>query len=114
MVLIGPETVAPNEQVVVVVSVKERDGAFECRYEVHHPLDGRTYGYKLELPGEVTPLSLVWQQLDAVFAELFPRREYALVYRDQAKTRLLEEVYARVKKAPPKPDSPPAPPDPKL
>jgi hypothetical protein len=102
MVLVGPETIVPQEQVVSLVSVKERADELECRYQVQHPLTGKVYQFGLTVPREVTPLSPVWAELDKVFAELFSRREYMLTYRDTAKTLILEAVYKLTKKPPPK------------
>lgn len=102
MVLVGPETIVLIEQVVSIVSVKETDGGTECSYQVQHPLTGKAYLYSLKLPRDLTPLSPEWKELDAVFTELFPRREYMLSYRDTAKTAILEAVYKLIKKPPPK------------
>jgi len=102
MVLVGPETIVPKEQVVSVVSVKEADGGMECSYQVKHPLTGKVYLHSITLPRDVTPLSPEWKELDAVFAELFSRREYMLSYRDTAKAAILEAVYKLVKQPPPK------------
>ena len=102
MVLVGPETVVPQEQVVSVVSAKETSGGMECSYQVQHPLTGKVYLHSIALPRDVTPLSPEWKELDAVFAELFSRREYMLSYRDTAKALILEAVYKLIKKPPPK------------
>lgn len=100
MVLIGPETIVPKEQVVSVVSAKETSGGMECSYEITHPLTGKVYLRSIALPRDVTPLSPEWKDLDAVFAELFTRREYMLSYRDTAKAVILEAVYKLIKKPP--------------
>ncbi len=102
MVLVGPETIVPQDQVVSLVSVKERADRMECSYQVQHPLTGKVYLYSLTLPRDATPLSPEWKELDAVFTELFSRREYMLTYRDTAKALILEAVYKLVKKPPPK------------
>ena len=101
MPLIGPETIVINQQVVVVNSAKLVGDMVACAYEVRHPLDGKTYRYTISLPKDVSPLSPVWAELDPVFKELFSRREYMLVYRDSAKTVLLEAAYKLVKTPPP-------------
>jgi len=101
MVLVGPENILPEEQVVALVGLRESTACFECEYEVRHPLTGHRHRFTLEVPREVTPLSPEWARLDEVFARLFSRREFMLVYRDQAKARILEGIYARTKSAPP-------------
>jgi hypothetical protein len=101
MPLIGPETIVINQQVVAVTSAELAGDTVACAYEVRHPLDGKTYRYTITLPRDVGPLSKVWAQLDPVFLELFPRREYMLVYRDAARTALLDAAYKLVKSPPP-------------
>ncbi len=102
MVLVGPETIVPKEQVVSIVSVRETGGGMECSYQVQHPLTGKVYLYSLTLPRDATPLSPEWKELNTVFTELFPRREYMLTYRDTAKALILEAIYKLVKKPPAK------------
>lgn len=112
MVLIGPESIVVKQQVVAVTSAEACGDNIVCGYEVRHPLDGNTYNYTIALPKDVNPASDAWRGLDGVFTELFPRREYMLVYRDAAKTALLEAVYKLVKAPPPDkaaaPEEPPA------
>jgi len=101
--LLGPETVVPEDQVVVLTELTPREDAFEALLDVRHPYDGNTYTVTLTVPREVDPLHPVWEELDREFARLFPRRENMLAYRDTAKTLVLEAVYALTKKPPPKP-----------
>lgn len=107
MPLIGAETIVVEHQVVVVTSCELAGGNIACSYEVHHPLDGKTYRYAITLPKDVSPQSKVWDELEPVFAGLFPRREYMLVYRDSAKAFLLEAAYKLVKVPPPEKAAPP-------
>jgi hypothetical protein len=100
--LLGPETITPQDQVVVLTGLVEKDGGFEAHLDVRHPYDGNTYTHTFTVPREVDPLHPVWESLDREFQRLFPRRENMLAYRDTAKTLILEAVYALTKKPPPK------------
>ncbi len=107
MPLIGPEIIVVDHQVVTVTSSELSGDNIVCGYNIHHPLDGKTYCYTISLPKDVGPLSKAWEGLDPVFSTLFPRREYMLVYRDSAKTVLLEAAYKLVKSPPPEKAAPP-------
>ena len=102
--VIGPETIAPEDQVVVLTELVDQDGSFEAHLDVRHPYDGNTYTLQFTVPREVDPLHPVWEKLDGEFARLFPRRENMLSYRDVSKLLILEAVYALTKKPPPKPE----------
>jgi hypothetical protein len=104
MVYRSPETLKAARQVVEISSVKSEDGAFVVDYRVTHPFTGESHGFSLKVPRDVEPSDSVWAGATSAFAEMFPRSELMLVYRDVLRTMVIEEVFKRTKKAKPKLD----------
>ena len=104
MVYLAPESLQPSHLVVEVSRVKPEGHDFIIDYRVHEPFNDKVHDFTITVPRDVKPSDPLWDTVTQDFAELFPRKEHWLVYRDLLRTRIVEEVFKRTKKAKPKLD----------
>jgi hypothetical protein len=87
-----------------LLAVEERDAkTFLARYEIVNDEDGTTHEFELIVNRSVSASDPCWQQLGEQFKVFYDRAEDLLTYRDALKKEIIQEIYARTKKAPPKP-----------
>jgi len=104
MVYIGPENLKPAHQVIDIVRVQPEGTDFRIDYRVLLPFTNEERKFSITVPRDVQVRDPLWMEVTSEFAQLFPRREHMLVYRDALRTRIIEEVFKRTKKAKPKAD----------
>lgn len=102
MVYVAPENLKPPHQVIEISRVKAEGNNFVVNYRIRQPFTGEMRDFLLTVPRDVQPRDPLWAEVTAAFKQLFPRREHMLVYRDALRTRVIEEVFKRTKKAKPK------------
>lgn len=87
-----------------LLAIDERDEkTFLARYEIVNDEDNSSHEFELIVNRSVSPSDRCWQQLTEQFKVFYDRAEDLLTYRDALKKEIIQEIYARTKKAPPKP-----------